>query len=867
MTEPNERNAIVPIKIEDEVRSSYMDYAMSIIIGRALPDVRDGLKPVHRRILFTMYEQANTHSRPYKKSARIVGDVMGKYHPHGDSAIYDALVRMAQPFSMRVPLADGQGNFGSVDGDPAAAMRYTEVRMTQVAGELLSDIEKDTVDFGPNYDGQQKEPRVLPARIPNLLINGSEGIAVGMATRIPPHNLREVVSAAIHLIANPHASLDDLLKIVPGPDFPTGGFMYRLDGIRSAYETGRGIVKLRARTEIESDDRTGKSAIIVTELPFQVNKARLLERIAQMVREKAIEGITDLRDESDRRGMRMVIELRRDMNPQVVLNHLFKRTALETSFGINMLAIVAGQPRVLSLKEILEHFLDFRRDVVTRRTLFELRKAQDRLHILEALKKAVDMIDEVIRTIRASSDGEEARGALMALLEIDRAQAQAILDMRLQRLTGLERDKIREEHAELMKTIAYLKEVLADEGLRMKIIKEETLEVKEKYGDKRRTEIMHASGDVRIEDLIADEAVVVTISHLGYIKRTSLNEFRTQSRGGVGSRGSTTRDEDFLEHLFVATNHNYLLVFTQKGRCYWMRVFDIPEGNRQSKGRAIQNLVQIEGDDKVVAYLNVTDLNSKDYINNHFVVLCTKQGIIKKTTLEAYSRPRANGIIAVGIREGDELLEARLTTGKSHIILASKDGRAVHFEEGDVRPMGRNASGVRGMNLEGGSEGNEVIGMIAVDSADLTSRQVLVVSENGYGKRSAIAEEVDGKIEYEYRMVSRGGKGVKTIQVTEKTGNLVAIKDVHADDQLMIITRNGITIRMDLSEMRVLGRATQGVRLIELRNNDQIAAVAKVDSGLKEDEEATAPDSPAPDPSDNATETDGTEVASSDDQA
>ena len=860
---------IIPINIENEMRTAYIDYSMSVIVSRALPDVRDGLKPVHRRVLYGMQDLGVLSNRPYKKSARIVGEVLGKYHPHGDGSVYNAMVRMAQEWSLRYPLVDGQGNFGSIDGDPPAAMRYTEARMRKIAEEVLADLDKETVDMRPNFDDTLEEPSVMPTRIPNLLVNGAAGIAVGMATNMAPHNLSEVCDGIVAYIDNKDIDTEGLMQHIKGPDFPTGGVIYGTAGIREAYETGRGRVILRGKTHVEEDPKTGRETIVCTEIPYQVNKADKLHKgVADLVTEKRVEGLSDVNDYSDRDGIRLEYEVKRDAMSSVVLNQLYKHSELQVSFSINSIALVGGRPMLLGLKALISNFVDHRHDVVVRRTKFDLRKAEERAHILEGLLIALDHLDAVIALIRASQTPDEARDGLMSQFGLSEIQARAILDMRLQRLTGLERDKIREEHAELMKTIAYLKEILSDEGLRMRIIKDETLEVKTKFGDKRRTEIVQASGDVRIEDLIADDAVVVTISHMGYIKRTSLAEFRTQGRGGVGSRGSTTRDEDFLEHLFVATNHNYLLIFTQKGRCYWMRVFDIPEGNRQSKGRAIQNLVQLEAEDKVVAYLNVTDLSSEDYINNHFVVLCTKQGIIKKTTLEAYSRPRANGIIAVGIREGDELLEARLTTGKSHIILASKNGRAVHFEEGDVRPMGRNASGVRGMNLEGGSEGNEVIGMIAVDSADLTSRQVLVVSENGYGKRSAIAEEVDGKIDYEYRMVSRGGKGVKTIQVTEKTGNLVAIKDVRADDQLMIITRNGITIRMELEEMRVQGRATQGVRLIELRNNDQIAAVAKVDSDLHEDDAPAAPaDAPDPDQPDATTDPDGTDVASGDNQA
>jgi len=834
-----EGEKIIPINIENEMRTAYIDYSMSVIVSRALPDVRDGLKPVHRRVLYGMQDLGVLSNRPYKKSARIVGEVLGKYHPHGDSSVYDAMVRMAQEWSLRYPLVDGQGNFGSIDGDSPAAMRYTEARLKKIAEEVLADLDKETVDMRPNFDDTLEEPSVMPTRIPNLLINGASGIAVGMATNMPPHNLSEVCDGIMAYIDNKDIDTEGLMQFVKGPDFPTGGVIYGTEGIKEAYETGRGRIVLRAKCHIEEDVKSGRETIICTEIPFQTNKAvQLYKGIADLVNEKRVEGLSDVNDYSDRTGIRLAYEVKREAMGTVVLNQLYKYSALQTSFSFNNIALVGGRPMLLGLKAMIVHFVDHRHDVVVRRTKFDLRKAEERAHILEGLLIALDHLDEVIKLIRASQTPDEAREGLMSQFALSEIQSKAILDMRLQRLTGLERDKIREEHAELMKLIAYLRSVLADEGLRMQIIKDETLEIKEKYGDKRRTEIVQSSGDMRMEDLIADEAVVVTISHLGYIKRTSLTEFRMQGRGGQGARGSTTRDEDFLEHLFVATNHNYMLIFTQKGKCYWMRVFDIPEGTRQSKGRAIINLVQMDGDDKVVAYLNVTDLTSEGYLNNHFVVLCTKKGIIKKTTLEAYSRPRVNGIIAVGIREGDELLEAKLTNGNHHVILASHDGRAVHFEESQVRPMGRNASGVRGMNLTGGSKKNEVIGMITVDKEELTTRQVLVVSENGYGKRSMIAEEVEGRIDYAYRMVKRGGKGVKTLQVTDKTGELIAIKSVMDQDHLMIITRQGITIRMGLDEMRVLGRATQGVRLIELRKGDQIAAVAKVDSDLHEEEEA-----------------------------
>jgi DNA gyrase subunit A len=848
-----EGEKIIPINIENEMRTAYIDYSMSVIVSRALPDVRDGLKPVHRRVLYGMQDLGVLSNRPYKKSARIVGEVLGKYHPHGDGSVYDAMVRMAQDWSLRYPLVDGQGNYGSIDGDSPAAMRYTEARLKKIAEEVLADLDKETVDMRPNFDDSLEEPSVMPTKIPTLLINGAAGIAVGMATNMPPHNLSEVCDGIMAYIDDKDITTEGLMQHIKGPDFPTGGVIYGMDGIREAYETGRGRIVLRAKCHIEEDQKTGRETIICTEIPYQTNKAvQLVKGVADLVNDKRIEGISDVNDYSDRTGIRIAYEVKREAMGTVVLNQLYKFSSLQTSFGVNNIALVGGRPMLLGLKPMISHFVDHRLDVIVRRTKFDLRKAEERAHILEGLLIALDHLDAVIALIRASQTPDEAREGLMQQFGLSEIQARAILDMRLQRLTGLERDKIKEEHAELLKTIAYLKQVLGDEQLRLKIVKDETLEIKEKYGDKRRTEIVHASGDMRIEDLIADEAVAVTISHLGYIKRTALAEFRTQARGGVGSKGSTARDEDFLEHLFVATNHNYLLIFTQKGRCYWMRVFDIPEGTRQSKGRAIQNLVQIEADDKVVAYLNVTDLKNEEHLNNHFVVLCTKKGIIKKTTLEAYSRPRANGIIAVGIREGDELLEARLTNGNCHIILASREGKAVHFEEGDVRPMGRNASGVRGMNLEGSSESNEVVGMIAIDKSELATRQVLVVSDKGYGKRSPVMGE-DG--EYVYRLTSRGGKGVKTMQLTDKTGELVTIKDVAEQDQLMIINRSGLTIRMGLEELRVLGRATQGVRLIELRKNDQIAAVARIDSDLREEEEA-APEQGGEDTAAHGTEVD-----------
>ena len=816
---------IIPINIENEMKTAYIDYSMSVIVSRALPDVRDGLKPVHRRVLFGMEGLGMSSTRPYKKSARLVGEVLGKYHPHGDQSVYDAMVRMAQEWSMRYQLVDGQGNFGSIDGDSPAAMRYTEVRMRRIAEEVMADLDKETVDMRSNFDDTLEEPTVMPTRVPNLLVNGGSGIAVGMATNMPPHNLTEVCNGVVAYIENNDIDVAGLMEHIKGPDFPTGGIIYGTDGVRDAYETGRGRILLRGKCHIEEDPKTGRETIIVTEIPFQVNKAvQLYKGVADLVNEKRIEGISDVNDYSDRNGIRLAYDVKREAMGTVVLNQLYKFSPLQSSFSVNNIALVGGRPMLLGLKAMIQHFVEHRHDVVVRRTKFDLRKAEERAHILEGLLIALDHLDEVIALIRASQTPDIAREGLMGTFGLSELQSRAILDMRLQRLTGLERDKIRDEHAELMKLIAHLREILANESLRYGIIKDETLEIRDKYGDERRTQIVHASGDMSMEDLIADEAVVVTISHLGYIKRTALSEFRTQGRGGKGSRGSTTRDEDFLEHLFVATNHNYLLIFTQKGRCYWMRVFDIPEGTRQSKGRAIQNMVQLESGDKVLAYINVTDLKTPEYLNNHFVVLVTKKGVIKKTTLEAYSRPRSNGIIAVGIREGDELLEAKLTNGTSHIIIASRAGKAVHFEEDRVRAMGRGASGVRGMMLA--DDKDEVVGMVAVSGEEIADTQVLVVSEKGYGKRSPVED---------YRITNRGGKGVKTIQVTDKTGPLIAIKAVMEDDQLMIINRSGITIRMDLSEMRVLGRATQGVRLIDLRKNDAIAAVAKVDSSLKEE--------------------------------
>ncbi|MCB0395689.1 MAG: DNA gyrase subunit A [Flavobacteriales bacterium] len=837
---------IVRINIEEEMKTAYIDYSMSVIVARALPDVRDGLKPVHRRILFGMQELGVLSNRPYKKSARIVGEVLGKYHPHGDTAVYDSMVRMAQTWSLRYPLVDGQGNFGSVDGDSPAAMRYTEARLRKIAEEMLSDLDKNTVDFQLNFDDSLEEPTVLPTRIPSLLVNGASGIAVGMATNMPPHNLTEVINATVAYIDNREITVEGMMEHIKAPDFPTGGIIYGYEGVKEAFETGRGRVVMRGKTEFESMDN-GKERIIVTEIPYQVNKAEMIRKTAELVNEKKIDGITDIRDESDRNGMRVVYELRRDVIPNVVLNKLFKYTALQTSFGVNNIALVKGRPVMLNLKDMIVHFVDHRHEVVIRRTQYELDQAEKRAHILEGLLIAIDHLDEVIALIRGSHTPEEAREGLMSRFQLSEIQARAILDMRLQKLTGLEREKVKEEHAELMKMIAHYKEVLANEDLRMGIIKEELIEVRDKYGDKRRTQIEYAGGDMRIEDMIADEAVVITISHLGYVKRTPLTEYRVQNRGGVGSRGSNTRDEDFLEHMFVATNHNYLLFFTEQGKCYWLRAYEIPEGNKASKGRAIQNLINIAQDDKVKAYINVKDLKDEEYIANNYIVMCTKQGVIKKTTLEAYSRPRQNGINAITVRDGDQLLEARLTNGTSEILIAVRSGRAIRFNESTVRPMGRNASGVRGIKLDGKKD--EVIGMVCVENPTDT---ILVVSEKGYGKRSPIED---------YRITNRGGKGVKTLNITDKTGDLIAIKNVTEEHDLMVITKKGIVIRSSVTSLRVMGRATQGVRIITLRD-DEIAAVARVEALEEEDmledgvtettvegsaEDQQSPDAPEPD--------------------
>ncbi len=819
---------IIQINIEDEMKSAYIDYSMSVIVSRALPDVRDGFKPVHRRVLYGMQDLGVYSNRPHKKSARIVGEVMGKYHPHGDSSVYDTMVRMAQPWSLRYPLVDGQGNFGSVDGDSPAAMRYTEARLRKIAEEMLDDLEKETVDFAPNFDDSLQEPTVMPTKIPNLLINGASGIAVGMATNMAPHNLSEVIDGCIAYVDNKDIEAEELLNYIKAPDFPTGGIIYGYEGVRDALLTGRGRIVMRAKTEIEESN--GREQIIVTEIPYQINKSELIKKTADLVNDKKIEGISDIRDESDRNGMRIVYELKRDAISNVVLNKLFKFTSLQTSFSVNNIALVDGRPEMLTLRDMIMHFINFRHEVIIRRTKFDLRKAEERAHILEGLIIASDNIDEVIKIIRASKSPEEARDNLIARFALSEIQSRAIVEMRLRQLTGLEQDKLRAEYADLMALIADLKDILANEDRRMQIIKDELQYVKDKYGDARRSTIEYSASEMRMEDLIPDEEVIITISHAGYIKRTSLTEYKVQNRGGMGSKGSTTRDKDFLEHLFDATNHNYLLIFTEKGRCFWMRVYEIPEGNKLSKGRAIQNLLNIEQDDKVKAYVKVQDLTDKEYVQNNFIIMCTKEGIIKKTSLEAYSRPRINGINAITIRENDELLEAKLTDGTNEIVMATKSGRAIRFNEEKVRPMGRNASGVRGVNMT--IEGDEVVGMVCV--IDKAAETVLVVSEKGYGKRSFLNDPEDG--EPVYRVTNRGGKGVKTLNITEKTGPLLAIKSVNDEDDLMIITKAGITIRMHMDVIRVMGRAAQGVRLINLKGTAAIAAVARVPRSEDEEE-------------------------------
>jgi DNA gyrase subunit A len=818
----SEGEKILQVNIEEEMKTAYIDYSMSVIVSRALPDVRDGLKPVHRRVLFGMSDLGLLSNRPYKKSARIVGEVLGKYHPHGDSSVYDAMVRMAQPWSLRYPLVDGQGNFGSVDGDNPAAMRYTEARLQKIAEETLADIEKNTVDFRLNFDDSLEEPTVLPTRIPVLLVNGASGIAVGMATNMPPHSLNEVVNATIAYIDNNEISIDELMHHIKGPDFPTGGIIYGQKGIREAFETGRGKVIVRARTEIETTS-SGRAKIIVTEIPYMVNKAELIQKTAALINEKKIEGISYINDESDRNGLRIVIILKKEAVANVVLNNLLKFTQLQTSFSVNNIALVAGRPRVLNLKNLIHYFVKHRHEVVVRRAQYDLDQAEKKKHILEGLLIALDHLDEVIKLIRASANPEIAKEGLMSQFGLSEAQSKAILELRLQRLTGLERDKIREEHAELVKLIEYLSRVLAEEPLRMQIIKDELLEVKGKYGDERRTEILPDAEEFNPEDFYANDEVVITLSHMGYIKRTLLSDFRTQSRGGKGSKGSDTREEDFVEYLFSATMHNTMLFFTEKGRCFWLKVYDIPEGARTTKGRAIQNLINIEPEDNIRACINVRNLADEEYVTNHFIVLCTSKGVIKKTTLEAYSHPRQNGINAINVREGDKLLAANLTDGTHDILLAVRSGLAIRFPEAKVRPMGRTASGVRGIRLSE-ENGNEVIGMLCTQDKEVT---ILVVSEKGFGKRSDLDD---------YRVTNRGGKGVKTIKITDKTGALIAIKEVKDDQDLMIINKSGITIRLAVSELRITGRATQGVRLINLRKADSIAAVTVVPKS--DDEEA-----------------------------
>ncbi len=821
-----ENERIIPINIEEEMKSAYIDYSMSVIVSRALPDVRDGFKPVHRRVLYGMLDLGVTSGKPFKKSARIVGEVLGKYHPHGDSSVYDTMVRMAQEWSLRYPMVDGQGNFGSVDGDSPAAMRYTEARLQKIADEMLADINKNTVDFQFNFDDSLQEPTVLPAKVPNLLINGTSGIAVGMATNMAPHNLREVIDGVVAYIDNKDITIDELMKFVKAPDFPTGGIIYGYDGVKEGYESGRGRIIMRAKAEIETvgNDR---ERIIVTEIPYQVNKANMIERTAELVNEKKIEGISDIRDESDREGMRVVYEIKRDANAGVVLNNLFKYTALQTSFSFNNIALVKGRPMLLSLKELIQHFVEHRHEVVVRRTKYELDEAEKRAHILEGLLIALDHLDEVISLIRSSKTPEEAKDGLMEKFGLSEIQAKAILEMRLRVLTGLERDKIKAEFDELMKLIAFLKNILDDEGVRMQIIKDELAEMRDKYGDERRTEIVYAGGTFRMEDMIENEEVVITVSHAGYIKRTALSEYRVQGRGGKGSMGSNSRDEDFIEHLFIASTHNYILFFTEQGRCHWLKVYEIPEGTRTSKGRAIQNLINISKEDKVKAFINVDNLTDEEYLANNYIIMCTKNGTIKKTLLDAYSNPRVTGINAITINEGDQLLEVLLTNGQAEIVMALKSGRAIRFNESTVRPMGRTAAGVRGITLGGSTD--EVIGMIGINDPATT---VLVVSEKGYGKRSDIDD---------YRVTNRGGKGVKTINITDKTGNLIGIKAVNETDQLMIINKSGLTIRMEVVDLRVMGRATQGVRLIKLNEDDEIASLAKI-AEVKEDELAIGED-------------------------
>lgn len=823
MSEENiDGGRIIQVNIEDQMKTAYIDYSMSVIVSRALPDVRDGLKPVHRRVLYGMYDLGINSGKPYKKSARIVGEVLGKYHPHGDSSVYDAMVRMAQDWSLRYPLIDGQGNFGSIDGDSPAAMRYTEARLQKLAEELLEDLEKDTVNFQLNFDDSLQEPSVLPSKLPNLLLNGSSGIAVGMATNMPPHNLREVVDGIIAYIDNNEIGIDDLMKYVKAPDFPTGGVIYGYDGVKDAYHTGRGRIVMRGVAEVTNEN--DKTQIIIKSIPYQVNKSEMIKKIADLINEKKIEGITDLRDESDRNGMRIAIDLRRDAVPNVVLNQLYQHSALQSSFNVNNIALVKGRPKMLNLKDLVQLFVEHRHEVVTRRTQWELKEAEKRAHILEGLLIALDNIDEVISIIRSSKTVDEARQRLMGRFELSEIQAGAIVDMRLRTLTGLERDKLKAEYDDLMKKIDWLKQVLADINLRMQIIKDELLEMKEKYGDEPKTDIIYQGKNFRIEDTIANDEMAITVSHKGYIKRTPLSEYRVQNRGGRGFKASDVRDEDFLEHLYIASNHDYILFFTEKGKVFWLRVFEIPEGSKSSKGRPIQNLIAIESDDKIKAIINTQDLSNQEYIDNNFIILCTENGIIKKTSLEAYSRPRQNGINAITIREGDILLQARLTNGENEVVIALQSGRAIRFNEKTVRPMGRNASGVKAISMN--AEKDKVVGMVCI--SDL-SEQILVVSEKGYGKRSDIND---------YRITNRGGKGVKTMNITDKTGLLVAILNVTDQNDLMIINKSGIAIRMGVENLRVMGRATQGVRLINLTKDDEIASVAKIVKSEDEDTDA-----------------------------
>ena len=815
-----EGEKIIAINIEEEMKSKYIDYSMSVIVSRALPDVRDGLKPVHRRILYGMHELGIRSNTAYKKSARIVGEVLGKFHPHGDTAVYDAMVRMAQEWSLRYMMVDGQGNFGSIDGDNPAAMRYTEARMRKTTEDMLLDIDKDTIDWNDNFDDTLKEPSVLPARLPNLLLNGTTGIAVGMATNMPPHNLTEIVNGVIAYIQK-KGDLDvaELMEHVKAPDFPTGGTIYGYDGVKSAFETGRGRIVVRGKVRFDEDN--GRERIIVEEIPYMVNKSNLIKQTADLVNSKKIDGISDIRDESDRNGMRIVYDLKRDCIPNIVLNKLYKYTSLQSSFSVNNIALVGGRPKLLNLKELIQHFVDHRHDVLVRKTNFELKQAEKRAHILEGLLIALNNLDAIIKLIRSSRTPEDARNGLISNFDLTEIQAKAILDLRLQKLTGLEMDKIKEEHDEIMKKIERLKEILGDKDLRYSLLVNDLEEVREKYGDERRSNIEFSSSEVSIEDMIPNDEVLITISHLGYIKRTTLSEYRSQGRGGVGSKGATTRDEDFVEEMVMANNHDYMLFFTEQGRCFWLKVYEIPEGSKTSKGRAIQNIINLPKEDKVMAYINTKDLKDEEYINSHYIMMCTKKGVVKKTSLEAYSRPRTNGINAITIREGDQLLEAKMTTGNSHIMMAVKSGKAIHFEEEKVRAMGRTAAGVRGIRLA--SDKDEVVGMICIE--DQTST-VLVVAENGYGKRSAVED---------YRITNRGGKGVKTINVTEKTGQLIALKNVTDNDDLMVINKSGITIRIGVDTLRVMGRATQGVKLIRLRDEDSIASVAKVSKFEDED--------------------------------